>query len=1342
MLKDRTRLCIWSFRLRSATTALILIIALTACADSRGKKPYIDGLEKSRYATTLQQSYQAGNRVNLTDQNGTLRPVALKDIDGDGVADGIDLNGDGNLEIRILKGAEIQLSPWAFVVPVDIDNNGLADYYLYFQVVTNSVQIVMLTQPSTAAVQAVFVVNGSNQIQGIDITGDGVADDIRLAGVVLVTAGSAPDSTPPSQPASPGGASGGSTQIDLSWTAATDNTSAAAAIGYEICQAGSAGGCSPFTATYTVPAGQTNYTATGLLPLTTYYFVIRARDAAGNFGAPSGEFSATTAASGTVNNPTYAPVAGVYGTAQNVTIATTTPAASICYTTDGVTTPVCDGAGLCTTGATYFSAVAVSVTANLQAIACKSGNTPSAIVSGTFTIDTLAPSTPGSFAANPASSTQMDLSWTAATDNVTAQANIVYEICQTATSGACSPFVVSYTTAAGATNYSATGLNALTTYYFVVRAKDSVNNAGTPAGEISATTNSAGTVADPTYTPPSNWYNVSQSVTISTTTPGATICYTDDGIAWPACDANANCTTGVAYSSAINVTTTTPFRALACKQGYTQSSTVGSTIGIDNAAPVPGNSGTLTTSGITTSAITINWTAATDNVTAQTSLEYLLYFSLANNLGSVSAIETNGTAVGSYASNIITQTATGLTTGTTYYFAVIVRDALGNKAAYGVVSGVTGSNVADGFVYVPNSTNASVSMFKMNAATGDLTANGTIAAGTTARSATMDVSGRFVYVANYGTPNVNMYTADPTTGTLTANGAIAAISFPWSVTIDTTGRFAYVTNRSASMNTSMYTINSGTGSLTANGSIAPGGTDPLQIVTDRTGRFAYYTTRISNNISMFTINSSTGALSSNGTIATGSAPYAMALDNLGRFAYATNNSGNTVSMYTINMSTGSLTANGTIATGTQPQGISIDGFSRFAYVANTGSNNISMYTINQLTGTLTANGTIAAGAGPYSVASDPSGRFIYVSHVGSTNLYKYDINPVSGILTANGTFTNTSTEGNIAIARRPRFAFATSGTPTNSISMYTLNGGTGILTANGTISAGTSPQSITVDPSGRFAYMPSQQTANVYMFTINTITGSLAANGTIAAGTSPQAIAIDPTGRFAYVVNYAAGSNSVSMYTIDQTTGTLTPNGSISTGANPYSIAIDATGRFAYVTNYAAANVSMYTINMASGGLNTNGTIAAGTQPTSITVDATGRFAYVANVNSNNISMYAINMSTGVLSANGTIAAGTNPYAITVDATGKFAYAVNQTSNNISMYTINMATGVLTANGTVPTGAAPYSVTIDQTGRYVYVANYSSSSISIYSINALTGVLTPNGSIAAGANTTAVTTTW
>jgi len=116
--------------------------------------------------------------------------------------------------------------------------------------------------------------------------------------------------------------------------------------------------------------------------------------------------------------------------------------------------------------------------------------------------------------------------------------------------------------------------------------------------------------------------------------------------------------------------------------------------GADTDPPVPGNSGTITTSGIGDTQITLNWTTATDNTTTAANLQYLAYYSTSNNISSYMDCETNGNPVGSYAANISTKTVTGLNMSSTYYFNVVVKDEAGNKAAYSTKSGTTTCFVA------------------------------------------------------------------------------------------------------------------------------------------------------------------------------------------------------------------------------------------------------------------------------------------------------------------------------------------------------------------------------------------------------------------------------------------------------------------------------------------------------------------------------------------------------------------------------------------------------------------------------------------------------------------------
>jgi hypothetical protein len=96
--------------------------------------------------------------------------------------------------------------------------------------------------------------------------------------------------------------------------------------------------------------------------------------------------SAAYTITGTVANPQFSISPGVYLGTQSVSLTDSTTGAIICYRTDG-NNPTTNGSGGCGSGSTqYSSAIGVSSTTTIKAIATKNTWTDSSVVSGQFVI--------------------------------------------------------------------------------------------------------------------------------------------------------------------------------------------------------------------------------------------------------------------------------------------------------------------------------------------------------------------------------------------------------------------------------------------------------------------------------------------------------------------------------------------------------------------------------------------------------------------------------------------------------------------------------------------------------------------------------------------------------------------------------------------------------------------------------------------------------------------------------------------------------------------------------------------------------------------------------------------
>jgi 6-phosphogluconolactonase len=72
------------------------------------------------------------------------------------------------------------------------------------------------------------------------------------------------------------------------------------------------------------------------------------------------------------------------------------------------------------------------------------------------------------------------------------------------------------------------------------------------------------------------------------------------------------------------------------------------------------------------------------------------------------------------------------------------------------------------FAYLANRGDNTVSIYTVNAGTGQLRANGYVAAGSSPRSVTVDPGGKFAYAANFGSEDVSAFSIDAATGALSA----------------------------------------------------------------------------------------------------------------------------------------------------------------------------------------------------------------------------------------------------------------------------------------------------------------------------------------------------------------------------------------------------------------------------------------------------------------------------------------------------------------------------------------------------------------------------------------------
>ena len=246
--------------------------------------------------------------------------------------------------------------------------------------------------------------------------------------------------------------------------------------------------------------------------------------------------------------PAFSIAAGTYSTAQSVQISDATPSATIYYTTNGATpTPA---------SAVYKSAVNITATGYLQAIAVANGFTTSPVASALYSIGTDVTATPVLSPAPGAYSTPQTVTITDATPGAVITYSIgIGSVVNTYTYTG--PFTVS------STEYIA--FDAIAPGYTRSAALEDIYTIGT--------------VPAPQFSPAAGTYSTAQLVNIYDITPAATIYYTTDG-ATPT-------TASAVYSAPVVVTANETIRAFAAAPKLTSSAAVSAAYTIGKVVATP-----------------------------------------------------------------------------------------------------------------------------------------------------------------------------------------------------------------------------------------------------------------------------------------------------------------------------------------------------------------------------------------------------------------------------------------------------------------------------------------------------------------------------------------------------------------------------------------------------------------------------------------------------------------------------------------------------------------------------------------------------------------------------------
>lgn len=470
------------------------------------------------------------------------------------------------------------------------------------------------------------------------------------------------------------------------------------------------------------------------------------------------------------------------------------------------------------------------------------------------------------------------------------------------------------------------------------------------------------------------------------------------------------------------------------------------------------------------------------------------------------------------------------------------------------------SHPSGDFVYVTNWAAASVSVFRVNQETGDLSLIGLpVQTGLTPYAVAVHPSGKFVYASTWGGNDIWVYRVNRETGMLDPieGTPFQALGMkPVDITFNQDGSLVFVANN-GSNSVTIFKSNNETGALEiVDFAMTRAGAVDVEVLTaDKTvsivPKFAFVLNRKDSQLISYRVDEGKGSLSKMDNAKTGKLPSAIAVDPLNRFVFVANYGDDTVSAFSVDGSNGKLAEveGSPYKVGKKPRDILVDANGWYLYTVNEESKDMSAFLIHVKKGQLAeAQGSpLAFDTRPNNISGDRTSRFVYVSSDESKS---------------------------VRVLR-----FRTAITP----SIFEITDYGSPFKYNST------PSAVVNDPTGRFTLLTQKESSLVAMFFVQVATGELLPipgneDPYQLDGKEPVDAVFHPSGKFAYVLN--KGSKSISQIRVGRKFGKMAKIADAArTESVPVSMAVDPSGKFLYVINEGRKGLQRFSIDSKSGKL-------------------------------------------------------------------------------------------------------------------------------------------------------------